>query len=1230
MRALDTSSVVLVNHGDLSLIVEIKQLPKMAEVKTGLSQRDHKKLVADCRCFRTLTKAQKLSVLFKLRKAHSDDKLFGWSFGRVRFHYIRDYTRLRHIFGLADAVSLACESLNFKVLYPAIISRGVPLGTFHSSHSRISTYVDDSKGYPTLKMRIRKKKMVSSDTCFRLVLHYLRVFPKGLEEKDYVKLIKLSLAGTFSFQMNQDTPPGYLTESVPLFPSGTQARLDRVLGKRKKRRCQFYFNLLQSKSLCAPVGEDMIQEAYEKHYASLCRREDECIPRDHELYQKLKSYGSKVGRVVKELYDPHQTSLPNTRACIEGGRNTGGNLNALKQDGTLISSSGDPVLDLTGDSENPRVEPFVIGLFGPPGSGKTTSVAHLVQKLRNSIAPSLSRENFVYSRSCSTKHWDGYNGQPVVVLDDFGQDLSDTADIAEFMTLVSLNDYVLPMAELSQKGTKFTSPIVIVTTNMGFGTPFIKNGTSGNVIEDPLALWRRFDLPLLTTSGDYGRTTFTELKMQERVRQHLDTAYYKKHNIAELHWTQVRHSGYCNLPRGESWGVGKSFTLDNLFSMVDEHLRRKCDFHVRTFHNSWTQFVGSYFVRFSKDDGPLWNVQLEEDPLQSHPHTHHLRLEFPREPPLERPVVKASAISEALKVRMITVGEKDTKVLQPFQKALWTYLGTLPQFCLTNGVKELDDFVDETLPWFERIERKIQQIQSKTEEGDLWLSGDYTAATDNFPMWATQALVEGILEHIEHQPTREWVRWEISSHKMLYPQIKKEGIQTSGQLMGSLLSFPLLCFLNDFVVSEAGFSPDKYLVNGDDVVARGSSESIETWKNLAPRVGLSLSLGKNFIDRNFCTVNSQLFFDGTGLPSGKLSCQNRTNSTLSYCLSESQYYWGLSDQLKENFVMRNWRELSKTPRSIHLGRDHGGLGLADTSSHISIDVSLAKRVYLYDALKRYSKPILVSGHPYAFVRFPEYVADHIKERYRSEVPSNVELVNRCKALSALTPRSEEQLTEKFSDLSHRDLRDFETSMGVRGEGFRPAQNLCRTMVKDGGYNINEAPELSFLNRESRFLAVDKKIADMIQNRILYWAIHEISRLWQDTSYKDDPFFVESPDFLELENIEFLLEDIHHFALDEVLLFEDPLLEDSFYHNARRMDCSFWKTCEAFLHETRPVKVRDNRVHLMDLFTEAIPQGEAEVTDENDVDIPKHQQQITATDQIATAGSLPSLQQAEGD
>ena len=51
---------------------------------------------------------------------------------------------------------------------------------------------------------------------------------------------------------------------------------------------------------------------------------------------------------------------------------------------------------------------------------------------------------------------------------------------------------------------------------------------------------------------------------------------------------------------------------------------------------------------------------------------------------------------------------------------------------------------------------------------------------------------------------------------------------------------------------------------------------------------------------------------------------------------------------------------------------------------------------------------------------------------------------------------------------------------------------------------------------------------------------------------------------------------------------------------------------------------------MDLFTEAIPQGEAEVTDENDVDIPKHQQQITATDQIATAGSLPSLQQAEGD
>lgn len=1186
IRALQTSSVVLVSHGDSSLIVETRQLPKMAERKPGLSLKDRKKLIADCRAFNTLSSGQQLKVLSKLQESYTDEKIFGFSFqGRVRFHKVRDIVRLRHIFGLADAVDTAIENYQLNALFPAIQNRGVSITEVlpGRTHGKISTYVDDSRGYPQLKLRYRRKKLVSNDRLYRLVLHYLRVFPCGLLEKQYVKLIKVLLAGTFSLQMSQELPEGFSEIEFGLFPPSTQARLDRTFSRSKKRRCQFYFNLLQSKALCAPVGDDMIEEAYEKHYQSLCRPESQCIPRDEDLYRKLREYGSRVGKEVSQIYDPFTTSLPNQMACIETGRKGGGNLNALKSDGTLVTTTGDPCLDLHGRGVHSRVEPFVIGLFGPPASGKSTAVSILVRQLWQQLAPDMSRENFVFSRSCSSKHWDGYHGQPVVVLDDFGQDLTNTSDLSEFMTLVSLNDYQLPMAELKEKGTKFTSPIIIVTSNMGFGNSLVLDGNARTVIEDPLALWRRFDLPLLTEKNLEGRTQFLPLGIRTETKKNLQEAYFKKHNLAETHWTQHRHSGYSNFQR-DAWAVtGPPINSEGLYSIAEERLRAKCDYHVRTFHNAWTQFVGTYMVHFRKEEGIEWNVQVQEDRLCG-PHTVSTRLEFPLEPPKESPRVRAHAIPEPLKVRMITVAEKDTKVLQPLQKALWTYLGTLPQFCLTNGVKELDDFVEETLPWFERIEKKIQQIQGlNADEDPLWLSGDYTAATDNFPMWATEALLEGILEHITHEPTRAWARWEVSSHVMEYKTLKKEGRQTSGQLMGSLLSFPLLCFLNDFVVSESGFDPACYLVNGDDVVARGTKTNIESWRALAPRVGLSLSVGKNFIDPDFCTVNSQLFFRGEGLSTGKTSCAVRTNSTISYCLAETQYYWGLRDSLKERFVTRNWRELRKTPRSIHVGRDHGGLGLSDSYQHLSIDHGLAKRVYLYSALNRYSKPLEVRGQPYSFLRIPSWVSDHLIKPFRTEVESNSSTVNRLQALGSFIKNSQDDLSESFSDMTHADLLGFQTRLGTFGESFKPYKNDFDSIYREGKFELADAPSLKWLNRDERYVAVDKKIALHVQIRILAWSIRTLKELWENLNLQKDPYLVLTPDFEDLEGLEFLLEDLYHFSLDSVLLFEEPVLDDSFLAQSRKIDCQFWRAQEKFLYTDRPAKVREGGGILFPLF-----------------------------------------------
>lgn len=110
--------------------------------------------------------------------------------------------------------------------------------------------------------------------------------------------------------------------------------------------------------------------------------------------------------------------------------------------------------------------------------------------------------------------------------------------------------------------------------------------------------------------------------------------------------------------------------------------------------------------------------------------------------------------------------------------------------------------------------------------------------------------------------------------------------QTNGQLMGSILSFPILCIINaalflhsviewieqsqegqalypdltswdidlDFCVREFGL-----LINGDDILFMGPQSLIDIWYQFVPQVGLIPSLGKNYVSEYFFTINSQLY-----------------------------------------------------------------------------------------------------------------------------------------------------------------------------------------------------------------------------------------------------------------------------------------------------------------------------------------------------------------------------------
>lgn len=1066
----------------------------------SLQQRDRKRLLSQINKFSLLKSKEVEDIISMLNtRGVPFSRLYGIEFLGLRGHYSEDYARFRHCIGLADAVHLSSKNLGVKVSYPAPCVKQVEREerVFHPFRRTVSTG----------KHLLAKKVFIRGETQnnrFRLILHYLRVFPKKKKEKELVKLIKTSLVDAFCVQAEQERPSG---DVISLFPDMTQRKLDRRFQNDRRGRIRFYKNLLESKSLCAPVGSDMIREAYVKHKASLCRPQEELQVVPEDYLRKLFLRGKQVGKFVKRVYNPYRTKLPNTRATVENPVHKGGARKALE--GFRETTRGPRYLNMLEDATRP--EPFVIGLFGPPGSGKTTTVQSLVSTLTSGFFPNYKGE-VSYSRSCSSKFWDGYSGQPIVILDDFGQNLEDRSDLVEFEQLISVNRFQLEMANLEDKGRTFTSPIVIVTSNMSYGS-LIRNSSAAPVVAEDMAVWRRFHLPLFVKKDDNGKTSFsqynTRLLMESQQR-----SWIERHRTAKsdkyLGW-----QGKAILPiEYQNQFVLDEIPFQRVISLSFEKFREHTDFHENELSPSWRQTITCQSVNVRQADLlPFYEVESSPCSFARSQRDVSISQIFPKYPPYNAPVVEAIALPEPLKVRMITKAEADTKCLQPLQKALYLFLRSEKQFALTHGVtwNKNDETFEEKLEWIHRIEGEIQLIRSRSDENDLWLSGDYTAATDNFPMSVTNALVEGILSEIDHEPTKAWVRYEVSPHRIHYPELGS-GLQTSGQLMGSLLSFPLLCLLNDFIVSESGFKKGKYLINGDDVVALGPLDVIETWKRNAPSVGLSLSLGKNFIDKQFCTVNSQLFWDGTVMHTGKVSCQTRYGKTLSRCYSETQFYYGSSDDIRREFIRRNLIELRKTPKSLDVPCSHGGLALG-FSGRKGVDLTLAKKVYLKEYLNRFSKSLPIPGY------------DHIRALF---VPtgffSDKEIcfgggedgsLSSFELLRSLDTEVDESVTQ--CELTHSGLQKF----------------FCRLDSGKGSYwerlrhiPLSDYPSLGSLR--GRMVYIQKGKVGFLKKRIIHLALH----LLLDKIKQFDGECVDS-----------LVEEIIHETFDDewIRLFETDSL-----------------------------------------------------------------------------------------
>ncbi len=143
-----------------------------------------------------------------------------------------------------------------------------------------------------------------------------------------------------------------------------------------------------------------------------------------------------------------------------------------------IASYMDELLKAYCHDSGARTEPIVILLKGAPGQGKTVAAEILAQMISKYMVGYQS----VYSMPPDCDHMDGYNGQYVVVMDDLGQN-PDGKDFATFCQMVSTTQFVTKQAAIADKGTTFSSRVIIATTNLGQIRPV--------TVADPGAVDRR-------------------------------------------------------------------------------------------------------------------------------------------------------------------------------------------------------------------------------------------------------------------------------------------------------------------------------------------------------------------------------------------------------------------------------------------------------------------------------------------------------------------------------------------------------------------------------------------------------------------------------------------------------------------------------------------------------------------------------------------------------------------
>jgi len=262
--------------------------------------------------------------------------------------------------------------------------------------------------------------------------------------------------------------------------------------------------------------------------------------------------------------------------------------------------------------------------------------------------------------------------------------------------------------------------------------------------------------------------------------------------------------------------------------------------------------------------------------------------------------VEIIPLKEPLKIRTISKGNALKYWLaKPMQRMMRDLTRKYPQMALTGGPLE-----SQHLEWLWTMTDQVRdRVAPFRPDLDLdfthVVSGDYKGATDGLDIHATKMAFETVLSMVELpcqgsmalnsdsdfvqiDRTEVSEMWKNSLRDVLYEQLlhyPKGGPdatpQTNGQLMGSNLSFPILCVVNLIgywmtleEYTGLKFEPNHLpvLINGDDILFRtprprpdDKTSFYEIWKKNISALGFELSVGKNYIHDQVFTVNSECY-----------------------------------------------------------------------------------------------------------------------------------------------------------------------------------------------------------------------------------------------------------------------------------------------------------------------------------------------------------------------------------